>query len=293
MKSIKKISLVIAILFGTWSQAQEFSETIKEEHQFPSQSSENLLVVYNVYGDIKVEGYSGNSVKMEAVKTIYGKKGRSLSNRALEIGKKEVNLKTVTKDDIIYVYLDTPFSHFNIETGRFRHNEANVQRKYSYTLDITIKVPNNSSLMLSAVNNGDIVVKNVEANSIEANNINGGITLDNISGKIDVNALNRSIDVSFSKNPTEDSYFNSLNGNITVLVKDNLNANVSFKGLNGSVYTNLETQQSSTSNLKMIKKSGRNKGMKYKLNRATEFMIGKGGVKLDFDLLNGNVTIKG
>ena len=42
---------------------------------------------------------------------------------------------------------------------------------------------------------------------------------------------------------------------------------------------------------KIKKKEGR-RGTKYKLDSNTQFSIGNGGVQLNFDLLNGDVTIK-
>lgn len=290
MCTIKKISLAIVMLFTVSIQAQEFSETLKKEASFSNQSSENLLVVNNVYGSINVEGYSGDSIQIEAVKSIFGKKGRTLSTTALENGKKEVGIKVVSKGKTVYVYLDTPYSSFNFETGRFMHNEYNVKRKYSYTLDITIKVPNNSSLKLSAVNKGEIVVENIDAKEIKANNINGAITLNQVAGKIDVNALNKDINVSFSKNPTSDSHFNSLNGDINILAKKGLNADVFFKSLNGDIYTNINTTIK-PSKAKIEKKEGR-KGTKYKVGSNSAFSFGDGGIQLNFDLLNGDVTIK-
>ena len=227
---------------------------------------------------------------------LYEEKGRGImANRGeqvtiLENGKKEVGIKVVSKGKTVYVYLDTPYSSFNFETGRFMHNEYNVKRKYSYTLDITIKVPNNSSLKLSAVNKGEIVVENIDAKEIKANNINGAITLNQVAGKIDVNALNKDINVSFSKNPTSDSHFNSLNGDINILAKKGLNADVFFKSLNGDIYTNINTTIK-PSKAKIEKKEGR-KGTKYKVGSNSAFSFGDGGIQLNFDLLNGDVTIK-
>ena len=267
------------------ASAQRFEETITKELKFKNQAPENLLVVDNVFGSIDVEGYNGSAIKVEAKKSI-----KAYNNRALEQGKKEVAVRIEEIDDYIYVFLNTPYTRFNRETGRYSHHENNSRRNYEYTLDFKIKVPYATNIELRAVNNGDITVKNVHANEIVANNINGAITLTNISGRTHANALNRDINISYKTKPADGSSYKSLNGNINITVKESLNADVSFKTLNGGFYTNLNT--SSMKPLTSVDNYKKGNGTKYKVNAKQRFRIGSGGAKLSFDLLNGDATIK-
>ena len=285
MNTLKNISIAIVFLFSTTLQAQKFSETINEEREFPSQSLENLLVVNNVYGSVIVEGYNGKTVQIEGELEIEGN-----NQRQLDQGKKEVSVKIESYKNIIYVYLDSPYTKFDLETGRYSHSSNWNQVRYKYTLDFKIKVPKNTSIELSAINNGEIKVNNIDAKTISANNINGPITLESIAGKTDVNALNKDINISYSKNPTETSNYNALNGDVNITMQEGLNADVAFKSLNGGIYTNLETKVSPSK--REVKTREARKGTKYKINSNTQFSIGNGGVKLNFDLLNGDVTIK-
>ncbi|MBX2828619.1 MAG: DUF4097 domain-containing protein [Flavobacteriaceae bacterium] len=286
MRTLKLITVCICFFLVGGAYAQKHTETIKETKQFPSKSSENLLVVYNVNGSVRVEGTNGNEVSIIVEKTIEGN-----NNRQLEQGKQEINARIETEGNIIYVYHDSPYTEFDLETGRFNHKGSWNHIKYHYELDITIRVPKNTNLELSTINNGDIFAKRVEANDISVSNINGAITLEDIAGKTYANALNKDINISYTKNPTKDSKYASLNGDININVQNGLNADISFKSLNGDIYTNLETR-TSNAGMKMTKGKGR-KGTKYKMNKNTEFQIGSGGIKMDFDVLNGDVTIKG
>jgi len=280
------VKIIIAfICFSNSINAQEFKETITKELSFKNKSSENLIIVDNVYGSIEVEGYNGNTIKIEVDKKIKG-----LNTRSLEQGKKEIGIKIVEKGNYIYVYLDSPYTVFDIETGRFSHNEHNSRRNYNYLLNFKIKVPMKTNIELKAINNGNIYVKNINATQIVVKNINGAITLDNVSGQTYANALNKDINITYTKNPKDESSYYSLNGDIKIIVKEKLNADISFKTLNGDFYTNFETSKlDSETSLKEIK--GR-KGIKYKLNSRERFKIGNGGVKLNFDVLNGDVIIK-
>lgn len=286
--SIKKISFCICLFIAGTMQAQKHTETIREEVRFPGQSSDNLLVVYNVEGSVEVEGYNGNTVQVVGDLEI---KGNNM--RQLEQGKAEISMKVTSHDDIIYVYLDSPYTKFNPETGRYGHNNNNNWNgnRYHYRLDIKIQVPRNTNLELSAINKGVVTARNIDAKDITASNINGPISLENVSGKTYVNALNKDINISYSKNPTQESTYKSLNGDINITVQKGFNADVSFKSLNGDIYTNMDTKMK-PSKVTSTKIKSAKKKTRYKMNANTEFSIGNGGVQLNFDLLNGDVTIK-
>jgi hypothetical protein len=238
-----------------------------------------------VYGSVEVEGYSGGKIVIEANKNV-----RAKNQNDLEKGKSETGIRVVEKDDRIFVIMDSPYSEFNEATERFRHNENNSRRKYQYEIDIKIKVPKNTSLDLNAMNNGSVKAKNIEAKTIEANNLNGPISLVNISGETHANALNKDIDISYKSNPTGNSSYNSLNGDITINCADALNADIYFKSLNGDFYTNYEAVRVNALSTK--KESNSSRGVKYKINANERFTIGNGGVVLDFNVLNGDVFVK-
>ena len=277
----------MGLLIQGTAAGQDFEETITKDLSLKASASQSTLVVQNVNGPIQVEAYQGNTIKLEVEKTIEARKEENV-----ELGKREIGIKIEEKGNKIFVYLDSPWTYFNIETERFRHRENYDwdDRKYHYFLDFKIKVPKNLNLKLATMNQGDIHVKNVQPNEVIVSNLNGAITLDNITGRTDVNALNKDINISYSANPKDDSRYNSLNGDINITVKQDLNADVTFKSLNGDFYTNFDTVKVNPQMTKKTLKNG--KGVKYKLNAKDAFKIGSGGIKLDFNLLNGDVTVK-
>jgi hypothetical protein len=121
-------------------------------------------------------------------------------------------------------------------------------------------------------------------------NINGAIDMKNVSGKTDVNALNKDINIVYSENPKEESFYNSLNGDINIKFKDGLDASISYKTMNGGFFTNFDVQKTTP----VLKKTSerKNKGTKYKINSSKHFKIGNGNVHLHFDQLNGDAIVK-
>jgi len=238
MKTIKKVMLAIGFLCCHLMTSQKSSEMITEEINFSSNFADNMLVVKNINGPIRVEGYDGNAIKIEAEKNISAKR-----ESYLEEGKHNIQVNIEKHDDRIYVYVETPNNDFNTAIGRYENTRNNrwIRLNYRFEVGFVVKVPKSTSVELSTMNDGDIHAKDVQGNEIIVSNLNGAITLDNIAGKTDVNALNKDINITYYKNPNGDSKYHSLNGDINVTFKDNLNADVSFKSLNGDMYTNYDT----------------------------------------------------
>lgn len=303
MKILKINLLTILICACSIGYAQKYrtnkklksKEIIQKELQFSTNSSDNILVVDNVYGSIQVEGYSGTKVIFEVVKHVYAD-----SQEELERGKQEIGVKTAQKDGAIYAYLSSPYSKFDLETGLFEHREFNFnsirsykhrkKRLYKYRLDFKVKIPKNTSIDIQAINDGEIIVENVHGKLLIAHNINGPIDLNNVSGKTDVNALNKDINITYAKNPTEESWYRSLNGDINVKFKDGLDAAISYKTMNGKFYTNFPVESTLPKVVKQTKRV--KKGTKYKIDSNKHFKIGNGNVHLHFDQLNGDAIVK-
>ena len=270
-------------------------EKITKELSFDRNSSDNIVVVDNVYGSIDVEAYNGTTVKVEVIKKVYAD-----TQKDLQEGKDEIGVKTAKKDDAIYIYLDSPYSTFDLKTGQFEHRENywgsrrnykhRKRRMYKYRLDFKVKVPKNTSIDVKAVNQGNITVTDVQGKLLIVHNINGAIDMENVAGKTDVNALNKDINITYAKNPTEESWYKSLNGDINVKFQDDLDASISYKTLNGGFYTNFEVEK--TNPVYKTSKETRNKGTKYKVNSNRHFKIGNGTVHLHFDQLNGDAIVK-
>ena len=303
MKQIKSIIIITICCLITNINAQrnqkdkklKSTEKITKEYEFNANSPDNILVVDNIYGSIDVEGYNGETIKLEVTKTISAD-----TKEDLELGKNEIGIKSNKKENAVYVYLDSPYSKFDLETGNFEHHEFNFssrrsyehrkKRLYKYRLDFKIKAPKNASIDIKAVNNGNITVENIHGKLLIVRNINGAIDMKNVSGKTDVNALNKDINITYSENPTEESFYNSLNGDINIKFKEGLDASISYKTMNGEFFTNFDVEKTNP----IIKSTSERKniGTKYKIDSNRHFKIGNGNVHLHFDQLNGDAIVK-
>ena len=282
------VCAVIAVSFAAQSanaQRKEFNEVIKKKLVYEDSSSDTMLEVQNLNGSIAVEGYDGTTVLVTVEKTI-----SAFNTANLELGKKEIGIKVINQGDKIIVYPDVPNMHY--KDGRFKNinGDRREESPYEHTLNFKVKMPKNSKLKVSAVNNGEVIVKNTRGSLIEANNINGGIELIDITGQTRVHCINGSVGILYADNPTLASTYYSLNGDINISYQKDLSADIAFKSMNGELFTDFDIAKQYAKTTK--NDSGKKKNAKYIYESKPVVQIGKGGLSFDFETLNGDVIIK-
>ncbi len=281
--------LIIPILSGvvlscTNAPAQDlkFTETIKKEFVV---SPSSVLAVYNIDGFIKVEGYDGNKVLIEVEKTISGK-----SNEIVEEGKQEFKLEFEQKADSLIAYIIEPFdSRPNRNRDRWNKNEYR-KIQYRYNLNYTIKVPKSMNLVVSTINNGDILITDVSG-FMKVNNINGKITVKNAQKANEIRTINGDVNINYTALPPENAQYYTLNGNLNIVYPTNFSADCEFKTFQGDFYTDFEDVEKLPARVtKTISET--DKGTTHKLSKGSIIRIGSGGKNLKFETFNGNIYIK-
>ncbi len=126
-------------------------------------------------------------------------------------------------------------------TAEERNNNVKVStQSFKNNMQLDIKVPQNFSLKLHTINNGDIVVENING-ELEISNVNGPITLNNVSGSAVVNTINGNLKATFkSLNNDTPMAFSTLNGNIDVTFPANAKFNAKLKSDRGDIYSDFD-----------------------------------------------------
>ncbi|MGB5819553.1 MAG: DUF4097 family beta strand repeat-containing protein [Saonia sp.] len=288
MKQVILCALLVASFTVQCAKAQkkESKEQIKKELSFSDSSVDNILVVRNINGAITVEGYGGNTIKLEVEKII-----RAKDSEKLELGKKEITLETLVEGNEIVARIDGPCIKWREDDGfQFGDCNCNSRMDYDFVFNFKIQVPFKTNLEVTTVNNGEVLVRNTVGNTIKAGNINGGIDLENITGKTEVNAINGEVNISYANNPSGPSTYYSLNGDINITYQKNLSAAIAFKSMHGELFTDFDIEKQYAKTRKTISDKGDRP--KYKFESRPIVQIGKGELAHDFETLNGNVIIK-
>ncbi len=263
-------------------RAQDYKEHISKQFTLQGAASGTTLAIYNIWGSITVQGYSGSQVSIEVDETIRGK-----SAGDVETGKKEVKLGFDQKADSIIAYTAEPY---DTRPRRNWNREDRHHIDYTVKLEYTVKVPYGINLCVSTVNDGNVEVKDVYG-ALKVNNVNGGITIANAKGTTSAHTINGPLNVTYLSVPPDASSYYTLNGKLEVTYPANLAADLEFKSMNGQFYTDFpDAEILPTRVSKTESKSG--SGTIYKLSKNNGVRIGAGGKLFKFETLNGNIYIK-
>jgi DUF4097 and DUF4098 domain-containing protein YvlB len=172
------------------------------------------------------------------------------------------------------------------------HNEMRIGSSMpNKAVMLTVQVPTRTSLKLSTVNDGDIIVERVDGD-IEVNNVNGGVTLTNVSGTVVAHALNETLKASLVRVSDKPMSFSSLNGDLEITLPASLKADVRMETNNGEMYTDFPIDmQPATVTSKTA--DDRGKGGKYRLE-IDKAMVGKingGGPEIRLKTFNGDIKL--
>ncbi|MES2518538.1 MAG: hypothetical protein V4585_10545 [Bacteroidota bacterium] len=276
-------NLIIPILAGmilscanSTAQENKFKEKI---HQEFTVSTNSLVAIYNIAGSIKVEGYDGDKVVIDIDKTISAD-----NSQELEEGKRDTKLGFDQKGDSLIVYTAAPYD------SRPNTRNQNINIQYNIHLNYTIKVPKNVNMRISTINDGDILVENMNG-LLRVNNINGKITLNNIKAANDVHTINGDVTINYTSLPPDNAKYYTLNGNLNITYPANFSADCEFKSFQGDFFTDFENVEKLPAVISKTTEENEH-GTTHKLNKASIIRIGNGGKKLKFETFNGNIYIK-
>src|SRR5689334_1935673 len=269
-------SLVVAVLILCFTlaaatahgqgQAQSGEDHVSVNLSDPSRPA--LVKASLVSGGITVKAYDGKEVVVDA------------HARNRESGHSDSNMKRIIVSS----------TGLSVEE---ENNEVRISTdSYMRPIDLTISVPVHTSLKLSAVNSGDIVVTGVDG-ELDVNDVNGSVTLNNVSGSAIAHALNGRVLVTFTRINQKPMAFSSLNGDIDVTFPADLKANLTLKSDRGEIFSDFDIQVQASAPQQTVEDDRKNGG-KYvvKIDKAVHGTIGNGGPEMQFTNFNGSIYIR-
>jgi hypothetical protein len=258
-------------------------EEIQKTLKFADTSKPGELVLDNVFGPIKVEGYAGKDVLLIAHKTVYAKTAEKAS-----LAEGEVKLDITEKGRTVDVYVDGPFR--DNERGRHEHHSWR-DPGYEVYYAFEIKVPVRTDLAVSTVMGGDVEVSGVEG-EFDVHNVNGKVRMSDVAGSGEVQTVNGELVVGFRRVPADRCVFKTINGDVIVTLPADTSADFRLKTFNGEAWSDfpvsaLPLRQATR------EESHENKGkFMYKADRSIGVRMGKGGPEILMDTMNGDLLIK-
>jgi hypothetical protein len=253
---------------------------VEKTFKFADPGRPGEIVVDNVFGSIKVEGYGGSEVVLIARKTVYAK-----DEARIKRAEEEVKLDITEKENTIDIYVDGPFRDRNREERGIRNWR---DPGYEVHYDFEIKVPVRTSVAVSTVTKGDVDVRNVEG-EFDVHNVNGKVRVSDVSGSGTAGTVNGEVAVGFKRSPTGECSLKTVNGDVVISLPDGTSADFRVKTFNGDVYSDFSVTTLPAKPAVREEKDGK---YVYKSDRFFGVRTGKGGPEILMDTMNGDILIK-
>ena len=270
---MKRIICIFSMLAGAaWTQDTGDRVTVP----FSDPSRPHTLRVHLINGGITVKGYEGKDAIIET----RHEPGEEHERRHERVPHGAEGMKRITNTALGL-------------TAEEEDNVLTVSARPGREADLMIQVPVNTSLKLSCVNGGDIVVDHISG-EIEVNNTNGGVNLANVSGSVIAHALNRNVVVKLNQiTPDKSMSFSSLNGDVDVTLPADAKARVKLKTDNGEIYSDFDVTLDPTAKRATVEDGRPNHGKyRVRIDHAMYGTINGGGPEFQFQTFNGNIYIR-
>ncbi len=256
--------VAICMMTGLGLNAQD-----EQEFSIPlSDPGKPGKLVANMHrGSIRVEGYSGEEVKI----------------RVVSIGDEDEEDRDSDKNGLRRI--PNTAAQFNIEE---QNNVVTISGGRNKRVDFTIQVPEEFSLNLKTHHDGFIGVKNVKGN-IEADGHHEDIEMSGISGSVVADTHHGEITVAFDDVYKETPMaFSTYHGDIDITLPPNVNSSAKIKTTKGEVYTDFDLDlKVETANV-----ANKGKGTKIQVGGWLKGDLGSGGAEYMFSSYHGDVVIR-
>lgn len=270
MKQIKYVVLMAFLFMATNTMAQS-TEKEQVTVALSSPGKPYKLKVDLLTGSIKVTGHAADNIVI-SVEVEEERESRSRD-------KNKEGLKRIGGSGGFELKATEKNNEVSVGTGTFFKR-----------MDLEIKVPQNGTLILKTVNEGDIIVTNVKG-ELEVNNINGDIKLSGISGSAIATTTNGDINVAFaSVTDGKPMAFSTFNGDVNVSLPASVKASLKMKTDQGEIYSDFEVAVEKTA----AAPTKTNNGGVYKISKDS-WVLGKingGGAELMVKSWSGDLVIR-
>lgn len=200
-------TLLVAGLLATGSAWAGESESFSQTYPL---AADGRLSLENLNGDVTIEGWSGNEVQIDYLKT-------SRTREGLE----RVEVVIEARGD--HIHLETDYSN----SRGWSNDGANV--------DFTIRVPQQARLDEIELVNGNLTISAVSGN-VNASLVNGRVDAQDLSGSLSLESVNGTVEVTFETLGDGQSVdLESVNGSVVLRLPSDADAEIEAETVHGPI----------------------------------------------------------
>ena len=213
--------------------------------------------VANINGDVHINAWDRNEVKVDAVKRAYSAQRLS-----------EVNIEVTNTADGITIKTKYPERNQNFDSRGRENNAASVE--------YTLTVPRGARIDSAELVNGSLDIEGVQGDVV-ASLVNGSVKANGLSGEARLSTVNGSMEINVAGlAESKGVNLNSVNGSIVLIVPPGANADVRANTVHGGI----------TNDFGLTVNQGQYVG------KDMSGQIGSGGPRIRLNNVNGSIAIK-
>ena len=255
MKASRTIPVVATalVLLATGSGLATAKEQVKDVQVFDTGKSPRLSIK-NINGGLTVTGWDKNRIEVTVTKT-------ASTEDILEL----IDVNTSMNDDYLRIEVDLD----DIDDDDNYRGEPRIMK-----VDFEVKVPRGTRIDAVEFVNGNVDLLDIDGD-VEASTVNGRVSAAKLSGDVDLSTVNGELEL-VASGDIDSIRMHSVNGGVTLTLPRKLDASISAGTLHGDI-------------------RGMN-GLEVDATRFTgssiQGKIGKGGLKVDLNTVNGSIEIR-
>lgn len=273
MKTPRILALAAFAAFTAISAPLLAQGDLKEQLTVPlsDPGKPGTLKVHLIRGSIRVTGYTGNQVVIDATTKQSDKPEKPRENVE--------GMKRISKNGAMDISVTE------------ENNVVNVSSKlFNSHMELNIKVPMKFSLNVGTINEGDVLIENVDG-VLEITNVNGDIRLTNISGSAVANTVNGLLKVNFKTVDTKSPMaFSTLNGNVDVTLPPTAKFDVKIKSDQGEIYSDFDVDVDK--GVQQATKIAKDGMYKVSIEDWVKGKVNGGGSEIMMKNMNGNIFLR-
>ncbi|WP_353719630.1 DUF4097 family beta strand repeat-containing protein [Dyadobacter sp. 676] len=273
MKTPRIIALAAFAVFTTFSAPLLAQGDLKEQLTIPlsDPAKPGTLKVHLIRGSIRVTGYSGNQVVIDASTKQSDKPEKPRENAE--------GMRRISKNGGLDI------------SATEENNVVNVSSKlFNSHMELNIKVPAKFSLNVGTINEGDVWVENVDG-VLEITNVNGDIRLTNISGSAVANTVNGLLKANFKTiDPKSPMAFSTLNGNVDVTLPPTAKFDLKLKSDQGDIYSDFDVDIDKS--VPQATRTAKDGMYKVSIDDWVKGKVNGGGSEIMMKNMNGNIYVR-
>jgi DUF4097 and DUF4098 domain-containing protein YvlB len=273
MKTPRILALAAFTAFTAISAPLLAQGDLKEQLTIPlsDPGKPGTLKVHLIRGSIRVTGYAGNQVVIDAT--------TKQSERAEKPKENSEGMRRISKNGAMDIQATEEKNVVNVSSKLFNSH-----------MELNIKVPTKFSLNVGTINEGDVTIENVDG-VLEITNVNGDIRLTNISGSAVANTVNGLLKANFKtvdmKSPMA---FSTLNGNVDVTLPPTAKFDVKLKSDQGDIYSDFDVDVDKA--VQQATKTAKDGMYKVSIEDWVKGKVNGGGSEIMMKNMNGNIYLR-